>query len=228
MASIDQRLTVIEAINEARRLIGLNTVTTLTQDKQCAVHLRLLNSVVSKISNAGDWQEMFGSANVTARASVREYSIGVKHPVKNIFEVAVSGRPQSLDRIGLSDYLRYSRAGGVGTPTFYTIKEVDAQTNPQFAVHPQPSSAQAGNLFGVVYYKKPPLYLHTDADQELPFAGNLVMAGLYAAVLEEEAGGVMTKESTMAAREFIEQIQEELNRYDSDSGSDTVQLVPGR
>ena len=226
MASVDQRLTALEAINEVRRLIGLNTVTRLDADKQSLVALRLLNSVVSKISNAGDWQEMLASAAVTAEVSVREYSLGVTLPVKNILEIAVSGRPRALDRIALSDYMRYQRAGGVGTPSFFTIKGVDTQTNPRFAVHPQPNSAQSGNMFGVLYYKKPPIYLTSDADTEVPFAGNLVISGLYAAVLEEEAGGIATRESMMAERDFREQLQEELNRYDADAGSDEIQLVP--
>lgn len=225
MASTDQRLTCIEVINEVRKLIGLNTVTTLTADKHAAVALRLLNKVVSTISNAGDWHEMLGSASVTAVVSTREYSIGVNFPVKNIFEVSLSGRSQALDPISLSDFQRYARSGGVGTPSMFAIKGVDAQTNPKFAVHPEPSSAQSGNFFGVLYYKKPPLYLTSDADTEIPFAGNLVISGLYTAVLIEEAGGTVTRESLMENADFREQIQEELNRYNADIG-DEFQLVP--
>lgn len=226
MASTDQRLTCIEVINEVRRLIGLNTVTHLTDDKHAAVALRLLNKVVATISNAGDWHELLGSANVTALVSVREYSLGVVFPVKNIFEVSISGRAQALDPIDLSDYQRYARGGGVGTPGMFAIKGVDAQTNPKFAVHPQPSSAQSGNTFGVLYYKKPPIYLTSDADTEVPFAANIVISGLYTAVLVEEAGGVVTRESLMENQDFREQLQEELNRYEADAGGTEIQLTP--
>lgn len=227
MASTEQRKTVLEVVNEVRKLIGLNEATSLTSDKQSRTALTLLNRVVSIISNAGDWQEMLGSAKVTASVSTREYSVGVNFPIKNIFEISVSGRPQALHRVSLTDYMRYQRAGGVGTPNFFAIKGIDNQTNPRFAVHPQPSSAQDGNFFGVLYYKKPPVYLTSDADTEIPFAANLVITGLYGAVLIEEAGGTLSQESLMEFRDFASQIQEELNRFDADSGSDETQLVPG-
>lgn len=219
-------MTAIEVVNEVRRLIGLNDVTSLTADKHARVALRLLNGVISRISNAGNWQEMLGSAKVTAVVSTRVYSIGVNHPVKNIYEISISGRAQALDPIELSDYQRYERAGGVGTPAMFAIRGVDQQTNPQFAVHPQPSSAQSGNTFSVLYFRKPHLYLTSDADTEIPYAANLVISGLYASVLEEEAGGVVTRESMMAARDFETQLQEELNRYEADAGGDTIQLTP--
>ena len=224
MASTDQRMTALEVVNEVRRLIGLNIVTSLSVDKHARVALRLLNSVVSKISNAGNWHEMLGSADVTAEVSTRVYSVGVTHPIKNIYEISISGRSQSLDPIDLTEFQRFARSGGTGTPAMFAVKGVDSQSNPRFAVHPEPSSA---NLFNVLYFKKPPLYMTNDADVEVPFAANLVIAGLYAAVLEEEAGGVVTRESMMATKDFMEQMQEELNRYDADSGSGTdIQLVP--
>lgn len=227
MASTEQRKTVLEVVNEVRKLIGLNEATSLTTDKQSRTALTLLNRVVSIISNSGNWHEMLGSAAVTALVSVREYSLGVNFPIKNIFEISISGRAQALDPIDLSDYMRFQRGGGVGLPSFFTIKGVDQQTNPKFAVHPQPSSAETGNFFGVLYYKKPPMYLTSDADTEIPFAANLVITGLYGAVLIEESGGTLSKESLMEYRDFADQLQEELNRYNADSGNDEVQLVPG-
>ena len=227
MASTDQRMTAIQAINEVRLLLGLNTVTSLTADKQSRVALRFLNEVVSELANAGDWQELLACANVTATVSVREYQLGLKHPVHHVHEVAISGRPVALHPIDLSMYLRYARAGGVGTPTFFTTKGVDNQGNPKFAVHPQPSSAQDGNVFGVTYYKKPKLYLTCDADVEIEFPANVVIAGLYAKQLEEEAGGMMTRESINAFQTYQQQMQEALNRFTNDAGKgEDVQLQP--
>ena len=227
MASNDQRMTVIKLINEVRQLIGLNTVNSLTADKQSRVAIRLLNEVISEMANAGDWHELLGSANVTAVVSTREYGLGLKHPVHHIHEISVSGRPKSLDPIELSRYTRYARAGGVGTPNFFTIKGVDNQGNPMFAVHPQPSSAQDGNFFGVLYYKKPKLMQTCDADVEIEFPANVVLNGLYAKTLEEEAGGVVTRESMMAYQTYQQQLQEALNRYNADAGKGTdVQLQP--
>jgi len=220
-------MTAIQLINEVRLLVGLNTVTSLSADKQSRVALRLLNEVISEMANAGDWHELLGSANVTAVVSTREYAMGLKHPVHHIHEISVSGRPKSLDPIDLSMYLRYARAGGVGTPNFFTIKGVDNQGNPKFAVHPQPSSAQDGNFFGVIYYKKPRLMLTCDADELVEFPANVVLNGLYAKVLEEEAGGVVTRESMMAFQTYQNQLQEALNRYNADAGKGTdVQFQP--
>lgn len=220
-------MTAIQLINEVRLLVGLNTVTSLTADKQARVALRLLNEVISEMANAGDWHELLASANVTATVSVREYQMGLKQPVHHIHEISVSGRPQALFPIDLSMYLRYARAGGVGTPNFFAIKGVDNQGNPKFAVHPQPSSAESGNVFGVVYYRKPRLLLTCDADIEVEFPANVVLNGLYAKVLEEEAGGVITRESMMAQQTYLEQRQEALNRYNADAGKgEDVQFQP--
>ena len=220
-------MTAIQIINEVRLLVGLNTVTSLTADKQSRTALRFLNEVISEMANAGDWHELLASANVTAVVSTREYQLGLKVPVHHIHEIAVSGRAQSLYPIELSKYARYARAGGVGTPNFFTIKGVDSQGNPKFAVHPQPGSAEDGNFFGVLYYKKPRLMLTCDADIEIEFPANVVINGLYAKVLEEEAGGMATRESMMAYQTYQNQLQEALNRYNADAGKGTdVQLKP--
>ena len=225
----EQRMTVIQVINEVRQLVGLNTITSLTTDKQARVALRLLNAVTRELGNMGDWKEMLVSANVTAVVSVREYSIGYKHPIHHIHEISISGRSQALDPIDLSRYLRYARAGGVGTPAFFTHKEVDQWGNARFAVHPQPSSAEDGNFFGVVFYRKPRLYLTCDADVEIEFPADLVIDGLYAKFLEEEAGGVATRESMGSWQTFNTQGQEELNRFNADAGKGSnTQLRPRR
>jgi len=220
-------MTVIQLINEVRLLVGLNTIKTLGADKAARVALRMLNEVISEMASAGDWHELLASANVTAVVSTREYGVGVKHPIHHIHEIAISGRAQSLYPIELSKYTRYSRAGGSGTPNFFTIKGVDNQGNPKFAVHPQPASADDGNFFGVLYFRKPKLMLTCDADVEIEFPANVVMNGLYAKVLEEEAGGIVTRESMMAYQTYQQQLQEALNRYNADSGRGTdVQFVP--
>jgi hypothetical protein len=119
------------------------------------------------------------------------------------------------------------RGGGVGPPRFFTTKGVDSQGNPRFAVHPQPGSADSGNYFGVIYFKKPEFYTTEDADSEVPFPANVVIAGLYAKSLEEEAGGLITRESMMATNDYQRQLQEELNRFNADAGSgEPIQLVP--
>ena len=227
MAATDQRSTTLDIINEVRRLVGLNTISTLTADKQARIALRLLNSVQAELSNAGDWHEMLASARVTAVVSTREYSIGVNHPVKNVYELSFSGQRQALEPIDLSEYKRYERGGGVGPPRFFTSKGVDNQSNPKLAVHPQPGSAESGNFFGVLYFKKPPLLTTEDADTELLFPADLLISGLYAKCLEEEAGGLVTRESIMATQDFKTQLQENLNRFNADSGSgEPIQLTP--
>jgi hypothetical protein len=151
----------------------------------------------------------------------------VVHPVKNVYEIAFSGQRQALYPIDLTEYMRYTRGGGTGIPRHFTSKGVDSQGNPKFGVYPQPGSAESGNFFGVIYFKKPKLYTTEDADTEVLFPANVVASGLYAYVLAEEAGGLATLESIPEYRRFRDQIQEEINRFNADSGSgEPVQLTP--
>ena len=223
----DTRRTVLEIVNEVRKLVGLNTVTRLDADKHSLVALRLLNIVIADTSNYGDWQELIAVVSITASASVNTYSFGVTFPVKNIWEIAFANQRQALYPTDLADLQRLERGGGVGVPRRFSMRGVDAQGNPKIVVHPQPGSAEAGQEFKITYYKKPTLYDVSSADAVVSFPANVVIQGLYAKVLVEEAGGMMTPESTEAYRDYQRLMLEELNRYNADSGAGSgTQIVP--
>lgn len=229
MAKADIRQSVLQIVNEVRRLIGYEAVTKLDEDEQSLVLLRLLNEVITKISDYGDWHELIASAAVTAETSVREYSINKPHPVQRIYEIAFHTDRQALYPISLEEFLQYQRGAGgsTGRPRFAAIKGVDSQGNPKFAVHPQPGTSQNGNPFSIIYFRKPRLYDTTSMDDEVPFPANVVILGLYAKALVEEAGGTVTQESTGAEREFFNTMDEALKRFSNDFGTN-IFIGPNR
>lgn len=230
MSKADTLLSVLETVNEVRKLIGYDTVSTLDEDENSLILLRHLNIVMAQISDFGDWHEMLASASIIAKTSVQVYTLAsakVYHPVQRIYEVAYHTDRQSLYPITLELYNQYRRGGGTGHPRFLTIRGVDNQGNPRIAVHPQPGSVQNGNPFHVMYYRKPRLYNTTSMDDLIPFPANLVIQGLYSKALTEEAGGTVTKESLAAEYEFRELMQESLNRFNADTGTD-IRITPSR
>ena len=76
--------------------------------------------------------------------------------------------------------------------------------------------------------QKPPLYTISSADDEVDFPANVVIQGLYAKSLVEEAGGPATKEAMGAEMDFRLLMNEALNRWNADIGGDWIKLVPGR
>lgn len=227
MATVDSRRSVLDIVNEVRKLTGLNTVSRLDADKHSLVALRMLNNVVAEISNYGDWHELIATTTVLCSSSVNTYSLGINSVVKNIWEVAVSGQRQSLYPTELADILRFERGGGVGVPRRWTIQGVDTKGNPKIKVHPQPGANENGQAMWIVYFLKPQLYDTTSADVQVVFPANVVIQGLYAAVLTEEAGGLFTKESLDAKESYLTLLKEELNRYNADSGAGSqIQIIP--
>lgn len=225
MSKSDTRSTVLDLINEVRRLLGYNTVTTLNADRYTLVQLRFLNQTIAQISDFGEWQELYAEVDVTAVVSTQDYSFGITHPIQKIYEIAYHTDRQALYRETLERVKQYQRGGGTGRPRFFTIKGVDSQGNPKFSVHPQPGISENGNPFHVLYFKKPRLYDTTSMDVEIEFPANLVFAGVYAKALVEESGGSHTKESIAQEYDFREMMSESINRFNADVGTD-VYLVP--
>lgn len=227
MAKTDTRMTVLGIINEVRGLLGFNTVENLDDDKHALVLLRLLNTTIAEISDFGDWQEMYTEIEITAQTSVQTYELGIFHPLKNIYEISFHNDGQALYPETKETINRYVRNGGTGRPRFFTLKYVDNQGNPKFTVHPQPGTNENGLTFTVCYFKKPPLYTISSADDEVDFPANVVIQGLYAKSLVEEAGGPATKEAMGAEMDFRLLMNEALNRWNADVGTD-IYLVPRR
>jgi hypothetical protein len=174
---------------------------------------------------------------------VTNYSLSAAHTYpsnlcKNLYEIAVSGSRGALSYCNLATMNKYQRGGGTGEPRFWTVKGVDENRNPRWEVWPTPVTADASKEWVVTYYMRPKVQTMTHlsgsavesrvcVSAEIPFDSQLVINGLYSRVLEEEGGGGASRESLACFRSFINQLQEELNRYNADSGSgEPPQLQP--
>lgn len=229
---------VIDVINEVRKLLQYNTVTRLDADKYCDVHLRLLNQIVDEISNYGDWPELYATCTVPVKASAVDYTMAsavnpVVDPIQRIHEVAFENQRQALYWVSIEEYnmLRRGSQGSTGNPRQWTIRGVDQYGNPKFSVHMMPGAVDVSNIqrfgqgFNITYYAKVGTYDKTTADNLIPFPATMVIAGLYATALVEESGGVMTKESQDAYATFKNLMERSQQRHASDSSTDT-HLVP--
>lgn len=227
MSSYDTKRTVLECINEARKLLGFNEITRLDQDRQSKIAVQMLNVIIAMIASPGDWQELYKTVTVTASTGVSDYSLGITHPIKNIFEISFYNDRQALYPLVIEDFNRLQRSNTTGRPRQFTIKGVDNQGNPKFSVYPSPSTQYDGKTFVVAYYRKPAMYDISSADDEIIFPANLVIQGLYAKMLEEEQGGVLSREAINAYNDFNFLLREELNKYNANSGSGSqIHIVP--
>jgi len=243
---MDPRMDMGEILNQVRTRIGLNETiktTAAASDKFGKLAQGLLNEVLQEISNAGDWQETFTATRQPLVVSATNYGLSALHSnpsrqCKNIYEIAISGTRQPLGYKKLSELMAYQRGGTCGEPRFWTVRGVDEQMNPRWEVWPTPATAEATKEFIVSYFMRPPTYALTHlsgssvksrvvVSAAVPFDCQLVLNGLYSRCLEEEAGGGASRESTACYRTYVQQMQEELNRYNADSGNgESTQLSP--
>ncbi|MGH8601281.1 MAG: hypothetical protein ACREXR_00405 [Gammaproteobacteria bacterium] len=229
MAKSDSRRTVIEIVNEVRRLMGYSVVTELDADKHSLVLLRLLNTVMSVISDYADWEQQRVTTSVTAISSTATYSLGITQPSKRIEEISFDDDARSLHYINVERYNRYTRgSSSFGRPRFFTIKGLDSQGNPQFLVHPIPVSAQAGLLFSIEHFTAPRLLDISSADEELPFDANVIIQGLYKQAIAEENSNTATRDVLATDVEFIGMMAECQRRFTTDTGTDTYFVPPNR
>ena len=224
----DTRKTILEIFNEVRRKTGINTITSFDQDANSRVMMQYFNDVIDEVSDFGDWQEMLSVVLVTAQASVSAYVVSAVPPVKSIREVAFTGQIAPLRLRTIEDLRRWSRTGGQGVPSNYTIMGVDNTTtgNPIINVYPVPATAQAGTTFNILYYQKPVLYNTSTTTNTVPsWPSRMLSAGLLAKMYEDETA--REQDYAIARAEFEQMRLECFNRYNGDTGKDT-QFVPSR
>lgn len=221
MAITDQRQTVLQIINRVQRKLAINQSTTLTQTSHTTLLLDLLNEVVSECTDFGRWQELYQTVNVTAQASVASYVVEVSAVVHDIFEIVFDDQIAALDVKTLEDIRRLQRMNSFGVPRQWGVMGTDPTTgNPVFGVAPCPSAVEAGQLFNIAYYIKPPLYLTTDAAVLVPLPADVVFQGTYAKALLEDNGGEPTRQFQAAYQEYERMKNDGINRYNADSGTD--------
>lgn len=217
------RLTTLDIINEIRRLMSINTVTTLSADKYSLVLLRLLNHVITECLDDGDWPETYREITVLASAGTKTYSLGVPYPVQNIYEIAFDTDAAALEYRDLVDIRVLGRSGTTnGTPRQWTIKGTDNAGNPEFTVHPTPTTAHQtdGKVFDIALYKKVELLTTNDLSKRPDLPANLLIQGLYAHALLDENSGAGTDATESAFQLYYKIMREARNRYTSDTGHD--------
>ena len=234
MAVSDQRLTVLEIINEVRKRVKLNTVSTVDSDKDSNLKLQYINDVVAEISDFGDWQESLQQITVTAQSSVQDYSLSSQSEtqasvmaIQNIYEVVYDTDVTYMGLIDLPDLLRMQRSRSFGPPKQWAVKGTDSAGNPKFSVTPIPASAEAGKIFTVQIFSKPAFYVTADGAIRPPFPGKLLVQGLYAKTILDESDGEPTVRYANVKGIFDNMLYETYNRYNGDSGGD-IYFRPSR
>jgi len=225
MAETDFKVTVIGAINEARRKSKLSTVATLDADSDSLVKLQYLNDVVSDLSDFANWQELYREAIVSVATSVRDYAVsGVV--VQNIHEVALSTRSGPLSRRNIEDIRRLQRQDLTGAPNSWCVKGVTSEGNPKITVDRWPTTNETG-YFNIGYYLKPSVYTTADASATVPFPGRVVVQGLLTKTILDESDGEPTQRYLSNQKLYEEMKDETYNRFNGDTGG-SVNFRPGK
>ncbi len=225
MAETDFKVTVLGAINEARKKTKLPPVDTIDQDSDSIVKLHYLNDVVSELSDYANWQELYREAIVSVVASVRDYAVsGVV--VQNIHEVAISTRTAALKRIDIEKIRLLQRSNNVGNPYHWCLKGVNSEGNPVITLDRWPSSTDDG-YFNIGYYLKPSVYTTADASATVPFPGRLVVQGLLTKTILDESDGDPGSRYEMNLKLYEDMKDETYNRLNGDTGGN-VYFRPGR
>lgn len=225
MAETDFKVTVIGAINEARKKSKLPAVTTLDQDSDSIVKLHYLNDVVSELSDYANWQELYREAIVSVVASVRDYAVsGVV--VQGIHEVAISTRTAPLKRRDIEDIRLLQRSNNTGAPNHWCLKGVNSEGNPVITIDRWPTTNNTG-YFNIGYYLKPSVYTTADASATVPFPGRLVVQGLLTKTILDESDGDPGQRYAANLQLYENMKDETYNRFNGDTGG-SVYFRPGR
>lgn len=222
MAANDIRKSLLGIVNEARQKFALNTVSSLSQDKESQLMTEIVNDVIDEISDYGDWYEMLVETIVTASSSVLDYSIETSALVKNIHEISFDNDISPMRLETLDNIKRLSRSNTYSRPRQWCVIGVDDNANPKIRVYPTPGPNENNKLFKVTYYKKPRLYTTSDVSAVPEFPSRVIVAGLMAKKCLEESGGTPTQQFATYQQIYQNMLKETYNRFHGDSGSDTL------
>lgn len=221
------RYTVLEVINEVQRKLGLSTTPTLTANKLAIQMVDFVNDVCNDLSDFGNWQEVFTSANVTAVSGQRDYSVNTSANIKNIGDIFFSTRVGPMRNITPHDMRIMTRTTITGTPTQFCVFGTDSNGNPLLRVRPTPAANEDGELFSITYYVRAPKYNTSDSSSIIPFPGDLVVSGTLARAILNESGGSPTDHYTKVQTDYLSDRKEALNRFNGDTGYD-ISFTPSQ
>jgi hypothetical protein len=223
----DIRYTVLQTVNEVMEKLGLDTVSSLTSNKVSRELVKHINDVVDDLSDFGNWMEVLATTRVTAQVSVRDYYFTVSGVVKNVGDIYLSNKRGPLQSVDIQEMRIMTRATAMGQPTQFCIFGTDTNGQPIIRVRPTPDASQDGQLFSILYYKKPSLYTTADAATVIPFPSRVVVLGVLAAYTLRESGGAETPMYQMFYKQYLEKRREAYNRFNGATGWD-VSYVPNR
>lgn len=214
----DVRYTVLQTVNEVFRKLGLATVSNLSANKLTIQMVDFINDTCNDLSDFGDWQEMLVSANITAVSGRVDYSINTSANVKNIGDIYFTRNLGPMRNITIEDMRIMTRVTIVGTPTQFTLYGTDANANPIIRIRPRPTQSDAGQLFSVLYYVRPPLYTTADSATVIPFPARIVVLGTLARAILNESGGTPTPKYQSVQQDYQMARKDALNRFNGDTG----------
>lgn len=227
MSISDLKYTVLQVVNEVQRRLSLTQTANLTANTFARKCLDFVNDTVNDISDFGNWMETLATAKVTAVSGQRDYQIQTSAVVKNVGDVYIDSRRGPLRFIDTQDMRILTRTTSIGQPSQCSIFGVDSNGNPNIRMRPTPGANEAGSLFSILYYIKPPLYTTSDSSTIIPFPAKVVVLGTLARACLDESAGSPTNQYEQYWNDYLSMRKESLNRYNSDTGYD-VQYAPGR
>jgi len=227
-------MTVLEVVNEVLDSMKVRRVTVTTANLLTKTMINQLNSVIEDLLDMGTWNELTASAAFTLVSGEAVYSVATtanvtaKWYMHSIQEVSLSGRVAPLEPIAdKAEFRMLSRNGSFGTPSRYCIEGIDSLNNPRVGIFPRPSSRTAGTIAHVKFQALPPrLEASTDDGVVVPFPGRVLVAGLLAATILDEAGGAPTEQYKMQMGRYMKLANSSLGRQSAKTGEFT-RFQPG-
>lgn len=213
-------LTALEIVNRVQRRLGVDTTAGFDNTNHARVLLDLLNEVVAEINDYAPWDQDYFEVSVTASTSIDEYTIiaSGNREIHSIIEIALSSQASPLENRSTVDIRRLQRVKtGVGTPRQYSIVGTNASGHPKFRISPPPSSLHNNKRFNCAVQLKPVEVTVTATATAPPYPGKLVIQGLYAAALLEEAGGEPTPQYQVQYALYQKFLKETHNRLVNDT-----------
>lgn len=226
MAITDLRMSVLSIVNEVLRKLGLDVVTVVAANKISKELVDHINDVVDDISDFGNWMEQLATAKVTAVTSTATYSIGVSGVVKSIGDIYLSSRQGPLTSVDIDSMRVMTRSTVMGSPSQYAIFGTDSNGNPSIRVRPTPDSNTNGDVFSILYYRKPSIYTTSDGATIVPFPSRVVVLGTLAAYTLRESGGAETPMYQMYYNQYLQAKKNAYGRMNGNTGWD-VSFKPG-
>jgi hypothetical protein len=221
----DVRYTVLQTVNEVFRKLGLASVSNTAANKLSIQTVDFINDICNEMADAGDWQDMLVSANITAVSGQQDYSINTSANIHNIADLYFDQRKGPLRNVTVDDMRVLTRVTITGTPTQYCIFGTDANANPKIRVRPRPAASENGGIFSVLYFIRTPLYTTADDATVIPYPSRVVVLGVLAKVILNESGGAPDNKYQQVYQDYLSARKEGMNRFQGDTGWD-ISFVP--